>query len=563
MDKLSITKTLRKDFPKSIKIDCNWVKRVQRNCLDLKKECTMKAKHLSFLSAACIAALCSTSFAYTIEGTVKDDQGKALKDVSVSLLKEGKTATTDDQGKFSIHEDEVVTPPDSQDVAIRSAYKNSIGYISINNGILSYSQSSKSPVQVKIFNSLGSQVFKSSLTGSGSLDLSTKVKARGTYFAQVAVGSAKQTLKFTTDGSYSSSLGAQRADALMKDAQQGEAIRFIATDFDTLTIPLGTLDTTLDVKLTKSVPAEQTFKFGYALKNEPRKSKGCGTNSTLRSSGNVENGQKFNINVGGKNRLFFITLPKNYDNNKPHKLLIANHCMGSHAEDFVHHTPDYDHPTPYYGQQKLDKNGDYIFVAPQGNDNGTWNGKEDHQFVDEMITAMYDNYCIDTTRVFATGFSFGAMFTNSLAQDLQERLRAVAVYATADYNIWLPSAGSGRYDAKNLPIAWMGVHGKRDGVCNYDRAKTSALPRILKRNGKADANGNFTDASSEKPQEFNGTAGHLCYDFKNVDERFPVKWCSWNGEHQWTAHDGSNTGTGQGWQNTWVPDEVHKFFEQF
>ena len=66
-----------------------------------------------------------------------------------------------------------------------------------------------------------------------------------------------------------------------------------------------------------------------------------------------------------------------------------------------------------------------------------------------------------------------------------------------------------------------------------------------------------------KPQEFNGNAGHLCYDFKTVDERFPVKFCSWNGEHQWTAHDGPNTKTGQGWENTWVPDEVHKFFEQF
>ena len=527
----------------------------------------MKAKHLSFLSAACIAAICSTSFAYTVSGTVSDGEGKAIKGASVSLLKEGKTATTDDQGKFSIHEDEV-TPPDSQDVAIHPAFKNSVGYISINNGILSYSQSSKSPVQVKIYNSLGSQVFSKALQGSGTLDLSKKVQARGTYFAQVAVGSAKQNFKFTTNGGFSSSIGSVSENALLKDVQQGEAIRFIAEGFDTLTVPLGTLDTTLDVKLTKTAPAEQTFKFGYALKNEPRKSKGCGTNSTLKGSDKVENGQKFYINVGGKNRLFFITLPKNYDNNKPHKLLIANHCMGSKAEDFVHHAPDYDHPTPYYGQQKLDTEGNYIFVAPQGNDNGTWNGKDDHQFVDEMITAMFDNYCIDTTRVFATGFSFGAMFTNSLAQDLQERLRAVAVYATADYNIWLPSSPKpgqtpGRYDAKELPIAWMGVHGKRDGVCNYNTAKTSALPRILKRNGKADANGNFTDASSEKPEEFNGTAGHVCYDFKNVDERFPVKWCSWNGEHQWTAHDGSNTGTGQGWQNTWVPDVVHKFFEQF
>ena len=515
----------------------------------------MKAKRLSFVTAACVAALCTTSFAYTISGTVSDDQGKLIKDVDVSLLKEGKTTKTDDQGKFTIHEDE--------EVGINPSFRNAVGYISVNNGILSYSQSSTSPVQVKIYNSLGNQVFKKTLQGSGTYDLTKGIKARGTYFAQVSVGSATQKFKFTTDGSFESSIGSKDASALMKDAQAGEAIRFVLDGYDTLTIALNTLDTNLNVKLTKSVPAEQTFKFGYALKNEPRKSKGCGKASSLRSNRKVENGEQFSINVGGKNRTFFITLPNNYDNTKPHKLLIANHCMGSKAEDFVHHNPDYDHPTPYYGQQKLDKNGDYIFVAPQGNDNGTWNGKEDHQFVDEMITAMFDNYCVDTTRVFATGFSFGAMFTNSLAQDLQERLRAVAVYATADYNIWLPSAGTGRYDAKNLPIAWMGVHGKRDGVCNYDRAKTSALPRILKRNGKADANGNFTDASSEKPQEFNGTAGHLCYDFKNVDERFPVKWCSWNGEHQWTAHDGSNTGTGQGWQNTWVPEEAHKFFEQF
>ena len=60
----------------------------------------------------------------------------------------------------------------------------------------------------------------------------------------------------------------------------------------------------------------------------------------------VENGQKFEMKVGGDNREFFITLPKNYDNNKPYKLLFALHCYGSSGEDFVHHAADYDHPTP-------------------------------------------------------------------------------------------------------------------------------------------------------------------------------------------------------------------------
>ena len=514
---------------------------------------TIKAAHL--LTTACLLAFSGIASAYTITGSVSDNDGKALKDVSVSLLKEGKTAKTDDQGKFTIHEDE----KDTIDLAIHPAFKNSVGYVNINNGILSYSQSSTQPVQVKIYNSLGNQVFKKTLQGSGTFDLSKGIKARGTYFAQVSVGNAKQNFKFTTDGSYSSMLGAQTGDMLMKEVQKDEAIRFVAEGFDTLTVPLGTLDTTLNVKLEKTVPPEPTFKFGYALKNSPTPSKGCGTTSTLKAVQNVENGQKFQIKVGSDTRDYFITMPKNYDNKKPYKVLFALHCYGSRGEDFVHHAADYDHPTPYYGQQVLDKNGDYIFVSLDAI-GGVWTkGQGDHDFFAQTLTALNDNLCIDTSRVFITGFSFGAMFSYSLMQDMQHRVRAAATYAVADYNIWLPEGNN----MKNLPVAWMNVHGKNDGRCDYNRAKTSALPRILKRNGKADANGDFTDASSEKPEEVQGNTGHVCYDFKNVDERFPVKWCSWPGDHQWTAHDTGNMGVGWNWEQTWVPEEVHKFFEQF
>ena len=509
----------------------------------------MLIKASNLFSAACLLAFCGVASAYTISGTVSDNQGNALKGASVNLLKEGKTATTDDQGKFTIHEDET-----DSSMAIHS-YHKSVGYIGINNGILSYSQSSASPVQVKIFNSLGHQVFKRTLQGAGTLDLTQKVKAGGTYFAQVSVGSARQNFKFTTGGNASGFSTASKG-ALMKEVQQGEAIRFIAEGFDTLTVPLGTLDTTLDVKLTKSEP---TFKFGYALGNAPTPSKGCGTNSKLQKVKSVENGDQFEIRVGSDTRKYFITLPKNYDNNKPHKVLFALHCYGSSGEDFVHHAADYDHPTPYYGQQVLDKNGDYIFVSLDAI-GGLWNkGQGDHDFFAQTLTALNENYCVDTSRVFINGFSYGAMFSYSLMQDMQSRVRAAATYAVADYNIWLPEGNN----MKNLPIAWMNVHGVNDGRCDYNRAKNSALPRILKRNGKADANGDFTDASSEKPEEVRGNTGHVCYDFKNVDERFPVKWCSWPGDHQWTAHDTGNMGVGWNWEQTWVPEEVHKFFEQF
>jgi len=258
------------------------------------------------------------------------------------------------------------------------------------------------------------------------------------------------------------------------------------------------------------------------------------------------------MKVGGINREFWITLPKNYNNTKPYKILFAMHCMGSNAEDFVHHSPDQDHPSPYYGQKALDKNNDYIFVAPRGYTDGMpWSTSDDrdHKFFDQLLTLLEDNYCIDQSRVFVTGYDFGAMVTNSLAQVFQHRIRAVVVYGVADYNIYLPK-NSGK------PIAWMAVHGKNDGLCSYDRAKSSAVKRILKYNGKCIDATTREDLSNEILQEVEDS-GHLCYDFDAVDPRFPVKFCSWNGTHQWTAYDSI------GWTNTWVPEEVHDFLEQF
>ena len=507
----------------------------------------MKDLHLSLSMAAVVAALSTAASAYTVSGTVADESGVAIGNADVTLVKENKTTKTDAEGKFTIHEDENVEPPP---IGI-FASSTTPGFISINSGILSFNQGANSPVQVRIFDLMGNQVFKQTLYGSGQVDLTSGVKAKGTYFAQVSTGSAKQTIRFTSEGNFSASFDAN-GHALLKDVQPGETLRVIADGFDTLSVPLGTLATTLALKLTKTPPPAPTFKFGYALKNEPTPSKGCGTTSKLQKTKSVENGDRFELRVGSENREYFLTLPKNYDNKKPYKLLFAMHCMGSNAEDFVHHNPDQDHPSPYYGQQKLDTEGNYIFVSPRGDTDGMpWSvsSDKDHRFIDQLLTTLEENYCIDTSRVFMTGFSFGAMVTNSMAQDMQDRLRAVAVYATADYNIYLPKN-------KGLPIAWMAVHGKNDGTCQYNRARDSALKRILKNNGKADADGNFTDASAEKPKEVGGS-GHLCYDFTTVDERFPVKFCSWNGQHQWTAYDNGN------WQSTWVPEEVHKFFEQF
>ena len=150
----------------------------------------MTVKTPRLFATASLLAFCGFASAYTISGTVSDEQGKAIQGATASLVKEGKTATTDDQGKFSIHEEE--------EVGILPSYHSVAGYISVNNGFLSY-QSGSSPVQVKIFNSIGSLVSKTTLRGSGMLNLSKDIRRVGPFLRMYpwAVPSRPSSLRQT------------------------------------------------------------------------------------------------------------------------------------------------------------------------------------------------------------------------------------------------------------------------------------------------------------------------------------------------------------------------------
>lgn len=474
-----------------------------------------------------LATAFSTTSAYTVSGTVKDNGNKAVAGAAITLIKENKSTVTDADGKFSIHEDE--EPP----IGLKQATINP-GYISINSGILSYSQGGNAPVNVRIFDLMGNEVFKQSLYGSGQVDLTSGVKAKGTYFAQVSMGSAKQTVRFTANGKYTATFD-EGNRALLKEVQPGETLRVVAEGFDTLNVPLGTLDTTLDLKLNPTAGG-QTFAFGWAKGNDPVPSSGCGKDTQMSKSGQF----KFTWTYKGESttRDVYYDLPSNYDKNKPYRLIFGMQCMGGSAQNVAR-------GENYYGMKPFDKDGSTIFVAPDGkcheNMCAPWEEK-DYAFFDELLAKLESELCIDSSRVFSSGFSYGSMFTNGLSRNHQHVLRAVAVYETADVNIWLP-------DVVNKPIAWMGVHGMSDNLC------TPAMGRSARDTALKNASAEGKDATKEKAQESN-SGQHTCYDYKDVDERFPVKWCTDNAGHQW---DHKDPGQGQ----SWVPQTTWEFFTQF
>ena len=258
------------------------------------------------------------------------------------------------------------------------------------------------------------------------------------------------------------------------------------------------------------------------------KSPGCGKSLRLPKTGNFD----FYWTKGKRN--VKIDIPSNYNNNNAYKLVVGMHCMGGSASGVQQEG--------YYGLKPLDTGKTTIFVAPEGNGNYAPWGQDDYNLFDELLYYLKNEVCIDTTRVFVAGFSYGSMITTGLSWSRQDVIRAVAVYETAERNIWLPKQ-------TGKPIGWIGVLGFDDTLCTPEMGR-NARNVILKYNSPNGV------AVYETPEEATRGGPHKCYDYKTVDQKYPVRWCTQSGGHIWTHTDPGQT-------QTWVPKETWNFFSRF
>jgi hypothetical protein len=264
------------------------------------------------------------------------------------------------------------------------------------------------------------------------------------------------------------------------------------------------------------------------LKNPPVLSAGCGKATT------VTNGKK-TITSTNQQRTYIIDIPTNYDMNKPYRLFYTSHWINAKSEDVQNQN--------YYFLKPLANaaNEPAIFVAPQS-DGGTWQQK-DHALFDDILAFVKQNLCIDVTRVFATGFSFGGMITYSLSVNHQKDIRAAVGIAPANYNIYLP--------AKNhQPIAWMQTTGMGDTTCPWVNGSSTTQGAKFIAIEHATDNGCTVPATIPIWQQGN----HVCYDFQGCKTEFPTEACTFNGGHTNIANEGGMN---------WIPQESWKFFTQF
>ncbi len=238
----------------------------------------------------------------------------------------------------------------------------------------------------------------------------------------------------------------------------------------------------------------------HKLKNAPVFSAGHG-----KELGDFQPGVHTNtMTSAGLERKYIIDIPANYDKNKPYRLIFAMHMMGGSMETMVKNN--------FYGLKTYAErdNVPVIFVAPQGyTDRWPWRGNDDkdHIFFADMLALFKDKLSIDTSRVFCVGFSFGAMVTYSFSLEFQKDLRAVACYAPANWNIYLPTD-------THEPIAFYSTTGTQDLTCIYVHSDA------LKQGGKYCVLTHLEDNGvKELPNIPTATsATHVTTEFKGMDE---------------------------------------------
>ena len=260
---------------------------------------------------------------------------------------------------------------------------------------------------------------------------------------------------------------------------------------------------------------------------------------------------------GGKSRLVIIDVPADYDATKPYRLIFSWRQLGGSDTGNAtglypaNNGPNFDaEHYAYFGlrREALDAKQPAIFVAPDTDPAGAlWDYNKDSVYFDDLLTLVSDNLCIDESRVFTTGFSYGAMMSFGLSNGKASKLRAAVTMAPSQFG---PSAASG-------PIAYMSTTGMSDTRCPWGNATSGGEGCVM-----THAKANGCTIPSTFPTAAVGSKKYVCYDFQGCMPGYPVKVCTFDGGHTPSAVDDGSNGGDDGLK-AFVPPLAWQFITQF
>lgn len=165
------------------------------------------------------------------------------------------------------------------------------------------------------------------------------------------------------------------------------------------------------------------------------------------------------MQVNGKERAYRLMVPDAVDGKKAVPLLFAFHGLLD-SKDLM----------PLYSRlDDLAKKEGFVLVYPNGV-NRAWPivkefAKDDFAFFDMLYEQLTEKYNIDLNRVYLTGMSNGAYFSNLLASQRSEKIAAIAPHSGG-----IGFVGLGDLKVKNK-YAVLVIHGADDIIVKVDEGR--------------------------------------------------------------------------------------------
>jgi hypothetical protein len=475
-----------------------------------------------FLVLSCGAFLASTAAAQNIKvsGKITNPSGQAVSGALVELVKSGVKDTTGADGMYTLNQTPIAIRPGAAQEGM-----------TMTGGMLQLQLDAAAPIEVRIHDVQGNLLRRNSVpdaaAGLYTWNVEEGSATSGMLIIHASVGAESRTFRYLplgwrgTSGQAAIKSAARTGATLSKQAADVDTLKVTAAGYAVKKVALTSYEATVNVALETG----STDRWG-GLKNPPAKSGGCGKAQGITS------GRK-TIQSGGQSREYIIDIPSNYNPNTPHRFFYVSHWVGGNAQEMAKNN--------YYAikTEANAANTPAIFVAASGI-GGFW-GEADHPLFDNILAHVEENLCIDTTRVFAIGYSFGGMISYSLSRNHQHKIRAVVGIAPANYNIWLPNP------RKPDPIPWLQIHGLQDETCRWvSNASRKEGGKFIVLEKAAD-NGCEIPAGDNFPVWQSGP--HFCYEFKI---------CTNN-----ERHSGAEKYRDPGASSSWVPKTSWEFFMRF
>ena len=234
----------------------------------------------------------------------------------------------------------------------------------------------------------------------------------------------------------------------------------------------------------------------------------------LSCSENEDSANTEKIFVNDIEREYILYIPESYDGTTSFPLLFNFHGGGGNILNYMSSVD----------MRPIADTSNFILVYPEGlyglwnvslpSDSESKNNTDDIGFINTLIDQIASTYNVDTSRVYATGFSNGAGMSYTLACAMSNKIAAIASMGGL---LYMHTA----QNSKPSPVAIMSIHGTADyprpyeGIDNYyysinemhqywiNQNKTDKVPEIISFN----SNGKTVEYHSYK----NGTNNTSTY----------------------------------------------------